>query len=366
MKGAWVMNKVLKYSISAMLAGVLLTSLGYTGQAAVFAAPTTKNTVEQTSVILKWKGKSVSQKGLINQGSTLIPVTVLRDQLGLPLSYNPGTRTYSLGSGYKQLNMDVSEYGVNANVNNYYIYEYEVKNIGGKIYVPFKLISEYLGIQGVWDPSLKSLSMTPRVENDIKIATELLETKTKDTLFLMRYPTVSGLGNKEAEKNINAVLEKYKTQFIEDSKEQEKKRDSSVDYMYQAFQNFVVTYNENDVLSLAIDQYSYTGGAHDSTIRTGFTFSLKDGKVLSLEDVLKEKSPNYKDGLDKIVAKDLKDINGYYGQFKGLDTDADYYLKPDGLAVFFQQYEYTPYAVGIPTFLIPYNQVLPKGTSLFK
>ncbi|OAB26999.1 hypothetical protein PMSD_23750 [Paenibacillus macquariensis subsp. defensor] len=360
------MNKVLKYSISTMLAGILLTSFGYTGQAAVFATPTTKNMVEQTSVILKWKGKTVSQKGLINQGSTLIPVTVLRDQLGLPLSYNPGTRTYSLGSGYKQLNMDVSEYGVNANVNNYYIYEYEVKNIGGKIYVPFKLISDYLGIQGVWDPSLKSLSMTPRVENDLKIATELLETKTKDTLFLMRYPTISGLGNKEAEKNINAVLEKYKTQFIEDSKEQEKKRDSSVDYMYQAFQNFVVTYNENGVLSLVIDQYSYTGGAHDSTIRTGFTFSLKDGKVLSLEDVLKEKSPNYKDGLDKLVSKDLKDINGYYGKFEGLDTDADYYLKPDGLTVFFQQYEYTPYAVGIPTFLIPYNQVLPKGTSLFK
>jgi len=360
------MNKVLKYSISAMMVGVLLTSFGYTGQATVFAAQTTKNTVEQTSVILKWKGKTLSQKGLISQGNTLIPVTVLRDQLGLPLSYNPGTRTYSLGSGYKQLNMDVSENGVNANVNNYYIYDYEVKNIGGKIYVPFKLISDYLGIQGVWNPSLKSLSITLRVENDIKIATELLETKTKDTLFLMRYPTVSGLENKEVEKNINAALEKHKTQFIEDSKEQEKKRDSSVDYMYQAFQNFVVTYNENGMLSLAIDQNSYTGGAHDSTIRTGFTFSLKNGKVLTLEDLLKEKSPNYKVELDKLVAKDLKVINGYYGDFKGLAADADYYIKPDGLAVFFQQYEYTPFAVGIPTFLIPFNQVLPKGTSLFK
>ncbi len=349
-----------------MMAGVLLTSFGYTGQATVFAAQTTKKTVEQTSVILKWKGKTLSQKGLISQGNTLIPVTVLRDQLGLPLSYNPGTRTYSLGSGYKQLNMDVSEYGVNANVNNYYIYDYEVKNIGGKIYIPFKLLSDYLGIQGVWNPSLRSLSITPRVENDIKIVTELLETKTKDTLFLMRYPTVSGLGDKEVEKNINAVLEKHKTQFIEDSKEQEKKRDSSVDYMYQAFQNFVVTYNENDMLSLAIDQYSYTGGAHDSTIRTGFTFSLKDGKVFTLEDLLKEKSPNYKVELDKLVAKDLKDINGYYGTFKGLNADAEYVIKPDGLAVFFQQYEYTPFAAGIPTFLIPYNQVLSKGTSLFK
>ncbi|OAB42205.1 PdaC/SigV domain-containing protein [Paenibacillus glacialis] len=360
------MNKVLKYSISALIAGVLVASFGYTGQASVFAVENTKNVVQQTPVILKWKGKTLSQKGLINNGNTLIPVSVLKDELGLPLSYNQGTRTYYLGSGYRQLNMDVSEYGVSANVNNYYIYDYEVKNIGGKLYIPFKLLSDYMGVQGVWNPSLKSLSITPRAENDVKITTELLETKTKDTLFLVRYPKLSGLGNAEVEKSINAVLEKHKNQFVEDSKEQEKKRDSSVDYMYQAFQNFAVTYNENGMLSLVIDQYSYTGGAHDGTIRTGFTFSLKDGKVLSLEDLLKEKSPTYKVGLDKLVMKNLKGINGFSDQFKGLGQDADYYLKPDGLAVFFQQYEYTPYAAGIPTFVIPYNQVLPKGTSLVK
>ncbi len=360
------MNKVLKYSISAWVAVILVTSSGYAGQAPVFAAENTKNTVQQTSVILKWKGKKLSQKGLLSNGNTLIPLTVLRDDLGFPLTYNPGTRTYSLGSGYRQLNMDVSEYGVNANVNNYYIYDYSVKNIGGKLYIPFKLLSDYMGIQGEWNSSLKSLSITARVGNDIKITTELLETKTKDTLFLLRYPVISGLGNAEVEKNINAILEKHKNQFVEDSKEQEKKRDSSVDYMYQAFQNFVVTYNENGILSVVIDQYSYTGGAHDSTIRTGLTFSLKDGKVLSLEDLLKEKSPNYKTGLDKFVVKGLKGIDGYNDQFKGLDVDVDYYLKSEGLALFFQQYKYTPYAAGIPAFVIPFDQVLPKGTSLFK
>lgn len=360
------MNKVMKYSVAALVAGVLVTSLGYTGQAPAFAAGNTKSTVQQTSVVLKWKGTTLSQKGLISNGNTMIPLTVLRDQLELSLSYNPGTRTYSIGSGYRQLNMDISEYGVNTNINNYYVNNYEVQNIGGRLYVPFKLMSDYLGYQGVWNPSLKSLSITPRVENVTVIKAESSETNTKDALFLIRYPTISGLENADAEKSINAVLEKLKKQFVEASKVQAAKRDSSVEHTYQFFQNYIVTYNENGMLSIVVDQYSYTGGAHGGTYQIGLTFSLKDGKLLSLDDLLKEKSPNYKEGLDKFALKSIKEINGYYDEFKGLDANPDYFLKTDGLALFFQQYAYTPYVAGIPTFVIPLNQVLPKGTSLFK
>lgn len=354
------MNKVMRYSVAVLVAGILGTSLGYTGQAPTYAAPNkTKSTIQQTSVVLKWKGTTLSQKGLIHNGNTLIPVAVLRDQMGLPLTYNPGTRTYSVGSGYRQLNIDLMEYGVNTNINNYYVNNYEVQNIKGKLYVPFKLMSDYLGYQGVWNPSLKSLSITPRVENHTIIKSESEETKTKDALFLLRYPIISGLENEDAEKEINTVLDKLKDQFVDASKEQAAKRDSSVEHTYQFFQNYIVTYNESGMLSIVVDQYSYTGGAHGGTWQIGLTFSLKDGKLLSLDDLLKEKKTTYKVELNQFVVKSLKEINGYYEDFKGLEDDADYFLKTDGLALFFQQYAYTPYAAGIPTFVIPYNQVLP-------
>lgn len=360
------MNKVIRYSIAVVVAGILGTSLGYTGQDPAFAAPNVKkSTVQQTSVVLKWKGATLSQKGIIHNGNTMIPVTVLNDQMGLPLSYNPGTRTYSVGSGHRQLNIDVTEYGVNTNINNYYVNNYEVQNIEGKLYVPFKLMSDYLGYQGIWNSSLKSLSITPRMENNTFIKSESDEMKTKDALFLLRYPIISGLENADAEKEINAVLEKLRDQFVDASKDQAAKRDSSVEHTYQFFQNYIVTYNENGMLSIVVDQYSYTGGAHGGTLQTGLTFSLKDGKVLSLDELLKEKSPTYKVELNQFVIKSLKEIDGYYEEFKGLESDADYFLKTDGLALFFQQYAYTPYAAGIPTFVIPYNQVLPKDIRIF-
>jgi len=362
------MNKVMKYSATVLAAGVLVTSIGFTGQTPAFAAPSpiTKNTVQQTSVLLKWKDKTLSQKGLISHGSTLIPVTVLRDQLGLTLSYNSATRTYSLGTGYRQLNIAVTEYGIDTRINDYYVNEYEVKNIGGRLYVPFKLVSDYLGVQGVWSPSLKSLNMTPRVENDVVITAESVDTKTKDASFLMQYPVISGLVSTDAEKEINSVLEKLKNQFVEASNEQAGNRDGAVEHPYEFIQNYLVTYNQNGLLSLVMNQYSYTGGAHGMNNRIGLTFSLKDGKLLSLDDLLKEKNPTYKVTLDKLVLKSLQGFEGYYGEFKGLDADAAYYLKTDGLTLFFQQYEYAPYSSGNPTFVIPYDQVLPKGTHLFE
>ncbi|WP_438348199.1 PdaC/SigV domain-containing protein [Paenibacillus sp. FA6] len=360
------MNKAMRWGAAAIVAGVLFTSAGYTGQAKVFAAGNTKNTVEQPGVILEWKGTTLSQFGLISNGNTLIPVTVLRDQLGLSLHYNPGTRTYSIGSGYRQLNMDLTENGVNTNINNFYVNEYEVKNIGGKLYVPFRLISDYLGYQGMWNPSLKSLNITPRVENKLSITTKMLDTPTKDALFIVRYPTISGLADAKVEKSINTALDNLKNEFVEASKEQAAKRDSSVEQAYQFFQNYIVSYNENGVLSLVVDQYSYTGGAHGGTLRTGLTFSLENGKLLSLDDLLKEKSPDYKERLDKLVLKGLQNNGGYISEFKGLGADVNYYIKTEGIALFFQQYEYTAYAAGIPTFVIPYHKVLPEGTRMFK
>ncbi|OAB26998.1 hypothetical protein PMSD_23745 [Paenibacillus macquariensis subsp. defensor] len=362
------MNKVMKYTAAVLVAGVLVTSIGFTGQTPAFAgpAPITKNTVQQISVLLKWKDKTISQKGLISQGSTLIPITVLRDQLGLPLSYNPATRTYSLGTGYRQLNIAVTEYGIDTRINDYYVNEYEVKNIGDRLYVPFKLVSDYLGVQGVWNPSLKSLSMTPRVENEVVITAESVDTKTKDASFLLQYPVISGLVSTDAEKEINSVLEKIKKEFVDASNVQAANRDGSIEHPYEFLQNYLVTYNQNGLLSLVMNQYSYTGGAHGMNNRIGLTFSLKDGKLLSLDDLLKEKNSTYKVTLDKFVLKSFQGFEGYYSEFKGLDANATYYLKTDGLALFFQQYEYAPYSSGNPTFVIPYDQVLPKGTHLFE
>ncbi|MGF7049446.1 hypothetical protein J2T13_003957 [Paenibacillus sp. DS2015] len=357
------MKKIVKWSAAAMVAGVLLASSGFEGATSVLAA--SKNTTQQTSVVLKWKGTKLTQKGLISQGNTLVPLTVLRDQLGLPLNYNPGTKTYSIGSGHTQLNMEVSKYDVNTNINNFYINEYQVKNINGRLYIPFKLMNDYLGYQGAWDASTKTLNMSKRELNTITIKTETVKNTTSDAVYLLHYPKVSGLGKVEVEKAINNVLEQHMKTFNEASMKQADLRDRLIEHTYQYIQNFLVTYNRNGVLSLIVDQYGITGGAHGSTIRTGFTFSLKDGKQLSADDLLKSNS-TYRTVLNKDLAKKLKAHEGYLGEFKALSANPDFNVSEKGIAFFFQQYEYTVYAAGFPTFVYPFDQLLPKGTDPFE
>ncbi|MEG0857864.1 MAG: RsiV family protein [Terrisporobacter sp.] len=55
--------------------------------------------------------------------------------------------------------------------------------------------------------------------------------------------------------------------------------------------------------------------------------------------------------------KDLyfTDKNG----FKGIDENQTFYLNKNGIVIYFSLYEIAPYYVGIPKFIIPYEDLEP-------
>ncbi|BFH65779.1 PdaC/SigV domain-containing protein [Paenibacillus azoreducens] len=364
------MNKGMKWGAAVMAAGVLFGGMGVTGGLSVHAAakPAVKQAV-QPSVTLKYNGKSLSQKGIVVNGITMIPLTVLRDNLGLPLSYNPGTKTYSVGSGTQKLNLEVSQYGVGTNLNGYYLDSYDdediygAKNLNGHLYVPFKVLNDYMGFKGVWNPAQKSLEISKQAMNKISISAETITKTNKNASIVIHYPKVSGLED-DAQQKINEVFKKQADDFAAYSEEQAAQRDGSVEeHTYDFVQNFAVTFNREGVLSIVTDQYSFTGGAHGSTAREGLTFSLKDGKQLALDELLKS-APDYKQKLGKMLKQKAKNI-AFDDAKVGLNEKPDFYLKEGGFAIFYQQYEIAPYAAGIPTYTFSFGDVLPKGTNPF-
>ena len=365
-----MMNKAMKWSSALLAAGVLLGGTGLAGGESAFAATSgstiVKQSVQQPAVTLKYNGKTLTQQGKIVDGNTMIPLTVLRDTLGLPLSYNSSTKTYSVGSDSMKLNMEVSEYGVGTNLNGYYIYSmtgsHEVKNINNRLYVPFKLLNDYLGFQGVYNPSQKSLELSQRVMNNIKISSETLDKSNKNATIRIQYPIISGLAE-EAQTTINAAFKKQAEQFAAESEEQASRRDGTIEHKYDFSQTFVVTFNREGVLSILTDQYGYTGGAHGGTVREGHTFSLKDGKAVELQDLLKAE-PNYKQKLDKLLKESTKEL-AFPDTPGGLTDNPNFYVSESGIAIFYQQYEIAPYAAGIPTYTFNFSSLLPKGTDPF-
>lgn len=369
-EGILRMNKGMKWGAAVLAAGVLFGGASVTG-GNVQAAPAGKTAAKQNvqpAVTLKANGKTLTQQGKIVNGNTMIPITVLRDALGLPLHYNPGTKTYSVGSGIMKLNLEVSDYGVGTNLNGYSIYDnsgsdqYEAKNLNGHLYVPFKLLGDYMGIKGTWNPSLKSLELGKQTMNKIGITSETITKTNKNASIVIHYPKVSGLGE-DVEQKINAVLKEKAEQFAKSSEEQASHRDGKIEHTYDFVQNFAVTFNREGVLSIVTDQYGYTGGAHGGTFREGLTFSLKDGKQLGLDDLLKA-APDYKQKLDRMLKQKTKDT-AFSDVTAGLKDQPDFYLKEGGFAIFYQQYEIAPYAAGFPTYAFSFGELLPKGTDPF-
>ncbi|HEY2494413.1 MAG TPA: DUF4163 domain-containing protein [Paenibacillus sp.] len=365
------MNKGMQWSAALLAAGVLLAGSGLTGGTSAYADTTgtniVKQSVQQPAVVLKYNGKTLTQQGKIVNGNTMIPITVLRDALGLPLSYKPSTKTYSVGSGPMKLNLETSQYGVSTNLNGYYIYsnssKYEAKNLDGHLYVPFKLLNDYLGYQGVYSSSLKSLEISKRVMNDISISSVTLNKSNKNASIQIQYPQISGLTDK-AQQAMNAMFKQKSEEFATESENQAKNRDGSVEeHMYDFRQDFVVTFNREGVLSVVIDQSSYTGGAHGSTEREGLTFSLEDGQQLELGDLLKT-TPNYKQKLDKMLKERTKK-ESFPDVSAGLNDKPDFYVQEGGIAIFYQQYEIAPFAAGLPTFEFNFSELLPKGINPF-
>jgi acyl-CoA synthetase (AMP-forming)/AMP-acid ligase II len=119
------------------------------------------------------------------------------------------------------------------------------------------------------------------------------------------------------------------------------------------FCDYEVKYNENGLFSIAVDMYSYTGGAHGLTQRFSVTADLAASRVLTLPDLFKEGA-----GYQKLLNARIREaINrrpdwGDSVTFSGVTGNDGFYLTPEGLVIYYQAYEIAPYALGLPSFII--------------
>lgn len=121
-----------------------------------------------------------------------------------------------------------------------------------------------------------------------------------------------------------------------------------------------ITYNNYNILSLYTDEYIYTGGAHGSTIRRAQNWNLKLGKMFKLNS-LYPNNPYYIIDILKEINKQIKQQiedgnNQYFDDYCNLVLESfkleNFYLSPQYVNIFFQQYDIAPYSSGIPVFKI--------------
>ncbi|MDF2839766.1 MAG: rsiV 2, partial [Clostridia bacterium] len=87
---------------------------------------------------------------------------------------------------------------------------------------------------------------------------------------------------------------------------------------------------------------------------------LISGRFYELKDLFKSDS-DYVKILSDIIALQIKNDPQYSyifpDEYKGIAPDQPFFVKEDALYIYFNVYEIGPYAVGFPTFRIPYTEI---------
>lgn len=194
----------------------------------------------------------------------------------------------------------------------------------------------------------------------------------------IKYPVLKikeNYNGKNANKVINEInkdIEKYVLSFKEDIKRQSKKYEDEykkefskdknqqyVKYQYEAYSEYDITYNKNNIISIPLTTYNFTGGAHGITYLKSFNYNLLTGDKILLSDMFK-KDVDYKKVVNGYINSEIDKNKELYftGKegFNGISDNQDFYIEDDGVVVYFQVYDIAPYYVGIPKFKIDNDQ----------
>ena len=77
--------------------------------------------------------------------------------------------------------------------------------------------------------------------------------------------------------------------------------------VYELILETNITYNKSPILSLYQDQYTFTGGAHGSTVRTSQNWNLKDTSIIPLSNFFPNNTYYTIDILKEINKKNNKE-----------------------------------------------------------
>ena len=179
-------------------------------------------------------------------------------------------------------------------------------------------------------------------------------------------PRLTGLEDETIQNEINAVFSDYARYAQSDvapyeTNSQQEHGEGYAVAPYAIDVSFEVQYLKGGLLSITLADYRYLGGAHGETTLIALTFNLKTGDQLSLGDLMRDSS-DY-EGLINAIIRDEIDRRVTDGQvyeltpFEDIGNTSQWFLTDESLVLYFQQYEYFPYAAGIQNFEVSYQQL---------
>lgn len=201
--------------------------------------------------------------------------------------------------------------------------------------------------------------------NNVKVETETIVEEVEKADVSIEIPVVKGLKNPQYEKELNNIIKTSVEKDLEEfKKDVEELIELEVEWESQLLTKYEVK-SKSDILSIIVDNYVFTGGAHGQSRKDYYNIDLNNNKLLKLGDLFIENS-DYKTIINGEINKEiekqiLEEAKSYFkedDQFVTIEANHDFYIDKKGdLVITFQPYEITPWYMGHPEFKIPKGKI---------
>lgn len=125
---------------------------------------------------------------------------------------------------------------------------------------------------------------------------------------------------------------------------------------YELYREYQITLNKENAVSMYIDEYIFSGGAHGTTTRTSQTWNLMLGKMVELYELYPNEPYFLLEILRKINREISENIEIYFADPYPLVVEyfnpESYYIDNGKVVIYFQQYDIAPYSSGIIEFTL--------------
>jgi len=326
---------------------------------------------------LELDNKPVATDAYINyEGPVYLPLRATAEALGYKVSYaqTDADKIITAAKDDDIIQVNLTKDQINANGHTYYMGGFSVssgimyyKNL---VYLDSRLYEEDFGITTSYEEQNDKVGAQTISQNPIYIK-PIKFTGYGDSLNVtLQYPQFYQMSNATAQQKINDLMIDL---ALAAQKEGLK---NAYDLMWaliegydgspnkvETYFDYHIKYNQNNLLSIVLTDYQYAGGAHGLTVQSSYNFDLATGQDLKLSDIMKSNS-GYISYINSVIKQEIDERAAEGGlsiltPFETITGDQQYYLSNQGIVIYFQQYEYFPYAAGIQEFTIRYADLAP-------
>jgi len=210
----------------------------------------------------------------------------------------------------------------------------------------------------------KKTSETPNNQGQnqtLSIEDKKISDNTAPLKIDITYPEISGQDefNALVKNAIDKQISDFKTNSLENDKAV-KETDPVTYANYPREYDLLISYEKGQVdqnlASIVLDTYSFTGGAHGLQTHTVFNYDFKNKREITLADIFSDQENYLQKISDYCIAELTKQITKNAGNTDGAwiqdgagpvaENFSKFLINKDSITFYFEQYQVAPYAWG--------------------